>query len=254
MSSVWSIGANAGSAWRPPSVNELYSNGVHHGTAQYEIGNPLLSRERSYSLDATVKHFGEHSRGEVSTYQTWFTGFISLLPEAQPTLTLRGLFPTFRYMQSDAVLRGVEAMVEQEFLRVFSAGVSLSIVRGEQRSNGDPLYQMPADRVRSWLHVHLPDVGILEDPDVQLGVQAVAKQTRVPASGDYLAAPSGYLLVDAECGAALIVSGTRVRVNASVRNLFNVSYRDYLSRFRYFVDDPGRNVVLRLQIPFGSTN
>ena len=34
-------------------------------------------------------------------------------------------------------------------------------------------------------------------------------------------------------------------------NLFNTTYRDYLSRFRYFIDDPGRNVVLRLRVPLG---
>ena len=253
MSPSWSIGANAGSAWRPPGVSELYSNGVHHGTAQYEIGNPALTRERSISLDATAKHYGEHSRLEVSIYQSWFAGFISLLPEAQPTLTLRGLFPTFRYVQADAVLRGIEGMLEQEFLHVFSAGISFSIVRGKRSRDNDPLYQMPADRGRVWIHVHLPDAGFVEDPDVQVGVQAVAEQTRVPSTSDYLAAPAGYLLVDAECGGAITVAGARVRINASVRNVFNVSYRDYLSRFRYFVDNPGRDIVLRLQIPFGST-
>jgi len=36
-----------------------------------------------------------------------------------------------------------------------------------------------------------------------------------------------------------------------VHNLFNKRYRDYLSRFRYFTDDPGRNVTISLSVPFG---
>jgi iron complex outermembrane receptor protein len=42
-----------------------------------------------------------------------------------------------------------------------------------------------------------------------------------------------------------------VRLSLGVRNLFNVSYRDYLSRYRYFIDDAGRDFVLRLHVPFG---
>jgi iron complex outermembrane receptor protein len=36
-----------------------------------------------------------------------------------------------------------------------------------------------------------------------------------------------------------------------VDNHFDVRYRDYLSRFRFFADEPGRNVSLRVSVPFG---
>jgi iron complex outermembrane recepter protein len=35
-----------------------------------------------------------------------------------------------------------------------------------------------------------------------------------------------------------------------VTNLTNVSYRDYLNRFRYYMDDLGRNISLRVMVPF----
>jgi len=45
---AWSLAANLGTAWRPPGVNELYNFGVHHGTAQFETGNPNLSGEHQF--------------------------------------------------------------------------------------------------------------------------------------------------------------------------------------------------------------
>jgi iron complex outermembrane receptor protein len=41
-----------------------------------------------------------------------------------------------------------------------------------------------------------------------------------------------------------------IDVNLSVTNLTNVSYRDYLNRFRYYMNDLDRNVVLRATMPF----
>jgi iron complex outermembrane receptor protein len=53
-------------------------------------------------------------------------------------------------------------------------------------------------------------------------------------------------------GATLHMGTTPVQLNLSVQNLLDTAYRDYLSRFRYFIDEPGRSVVLRLQVPIGS--
>jgi iron complex outermembrane receptor protein len=39
-------------------------------------------------------------------------------------------------------------------------------------------------------------------------------------------------------------------LSVSVANALGVRYRDYLSRYRLFVDDPGRDVVVRLSFPF----
>ena len=51
--------------------------------------------------------------------------------------------------------------------------------------------------------------------------------------------------------ALAFASNTGGRVTLSVENVLNTAYRDYLSRFRYFSDHPGRNVVVRLRVPFG---
>jgi iron complex outermembrane receptor protein len=88
-----------------------------------------------------------------------------------------------------------------------------------------------------------------------IGVDAryVTKQTRIPANFDAIdhpRPPEEYFLLDASIGTSLQFKKQTVNVSLSVDNLLNAKYRDYLDAFRYFIDQPGRNIVLRLNIPF----
>ncbi len=247
----WSAAVNVGTAWRPPSINELYSDGVHHGTAQYEIGDPLLRPERSLSIDGTFTCDFNVVHAEVSAYANAITDFIMLVPDTRPTLTLRGAFPTFRYGQTDALLTGGEISVLYQVTEDVRVSGSTAIVRGGNRSTGEPLIHMPADRWRAAVHVHLPAPAWMSGTFAELSILAVPRQTRVPSMADYAPPPPGYVLVNLDAGSEMALLSTIMHIGLSIRNLFDVAYRDYLSRFRYFIDDPGRDIVLRLQIPFG---
>ncbi len=248
---TWSLGANVGSAWRPPSLNELYSNGVHHGTAQFEIGDLGLHSERSFNVDATLRHVSARSRFELSAYRNRMNDFIFLYPVPEPTLTVRGAFPTFRYQQANARLHGLEGAFEHRIAPFLQLGVSASLVRGDNLDDETPLYLMPADRARFDVDFALPEFGAFTASEVELITTLVRRQTRYPANADYADPPPGYALFEVNVSTQVKLSRQILRFNLSVRNLFDVSYRDYLSRFRYFIDDPGRDVVLRVQMPFG---
>ncbi|MEM8489099.1 MAG: TonB-dependent receptor, partial [Bacteroidota bacterium] len=244
----WSFGANLGTGWRPPSVNELYNFGVHHGTAQFLIGDPDLSTERSVGIDATLRHDSEHSRFEFSAYYNNFDGFIFLFPDLQPRVTIRGTFPTFRYSQADAVLRGFETSFEQDVASWLTLGTQLSVVRADNRETNEPLINMPSDRASFSAEFRLPDRKRMRATHFSLESNLVRKQTRVPANVDYMPPPDGYALFNAGFSSTLLFSDAPVRVNLSVQNVLNTGYRDYLSRFRYFIDDPGRSLVFRMQV------
>ena len=51
-------------------------------------------------------------------------------------------------------------------------------------------------------------------------------------------------------GTTFEVSGQPFRLQVEIRNLGNEVYRDYLSRLRYYADEPGLQGFLRLQMPF----
>ena len=248
---AWSLASNLGTAWRPPSVNELYSYGVHHGTAQFEIGNSEMGAERTVSLDATLRHVSRRVELEVSAYANRMQGYVHLYPSQEPTVTIRGVFPTFTFRQTNAFLRGVDGLAAYRLGRL-RLEVSGALVRGTDQEADTPLLYLPADRAGLSGEITLPDVGVLHGSRLRLGSTFVRKQTQVPPGQvDYGRVPDGYTLVSAGYNADLYVGGVDVQFGLSVENLFNTAYRDYLSRYRYFADDPGRNVVLRLQVPFG---
>ncbi|MGI9176188.1 MAG: TonB-dependent receptor [Rhodothermales bacterium] len=249
---AWSLASNLGTAWRPPSVNELYSYGVHHGTAQFETGNSEMGAERTVSLDATLRHVGRRAELEVSAYANRMAGYIYLYPSQEPTVTIRGVFPTFAFRQTDAFLRGLDGLAAYRLGRL-RLEVSGSLVRGTDQEADVPLLYMPADRVGLSGEFTLPDVGALHGSRLRLGSTFVREQTEVPPGQvDYGRVPEGYALLSVGYNADLYIGGMDVQLGLSVENLLDTAYRDYLSRYRYFADDPGRNVVFRVQIPLGA--
>jgi iron complex outermembrane receptor protein len=247
----WSIATNIGTAWRPPGVNELYSNGVHHGTAQMEIGDPDLTTEKSFNVDATLRNIGGRSHLEFSVYRNRIDDFMLLFPEPEPTLTIRGAFPTFSYRQTDALLRGFDLTFDYRLTGLYRFGLRGSLVRGDDLGADEPLIYMPSDRL-TWLNgFDLPSACLLHDLSFELSTLLVRRQTRFPEGADYADPPPGYTLFDLDLRGKLDFGRSHVSLNLSVKNLFNVAYRDYLSRFRYFIDEPGRTILFKTQIPIG---
>ncbi|HSN62177.1 MAG TPA: hypothetical protein VLR49_14655, partial [Ferruginibacter sp.] len=81
----------------------------------------------------------------------------------------------------------------------------------------------------------------------------VLRQTRVPDEKterqDYKDAPGAYGLFNAIAGTTFLIGKIPVTFNLAVRNLLNNAYRDYLNSMRYFTDETGRNIQLRIKIP-----
>jgi iron complex outermembrane receptor protein len=250
----WSIGGNLGTAFRPPSVNELYSYGVHHGTAEFEIGDPNLKNERSFEIDATLRHSSEKGRAELSIYNNYMQNFIFLFPNPVPVLTLRGAFPSFSYRQANSVLRGVDGSFEYRVGNWYQIGATISLVRGQNLITNEPLIQMPPDRLKLTNTVYLSSSEHFKKPYVEISTTLVARQDRYPQNADYLPPPPGYVTADCALGGELIIGAQSLQFSVGVHNLFDLAYRDYLSRFRYYVDEPGRDIALRINVPFGKSD
>ncbi len=251
LSPTLAAAANVGRAWRPPGVNELYSHGVHHGTAQFEVGDTDLETESSVNTDLTLRYQGEHGRGELGFFRSQYDNYISLLPADDLVLTIRGAFPKFTYIQTNAVIQGVDGYLEYDLARYLDVYLSASLVRGRDTSKDRPLYQMPSTRLIAGLDFHLPTAGRLLEAGVGFEGRFVMRQNSFPRDIDYVDPPGGYSLFDVHMHGEFAVADQPVRMQFGVHNLFNNRYRDYLSRFRYFIDNPGRNVTFSLSVPFG---
>ena len=247
---TWSVSSNFGTAWRPPGVNEQFSNGVHHGTAQFELGDPNLESEKSYSADLTLRKATSKIYAQLSGYINYIDNYIFLRPEPEPVLTIRGSFPSFSYQSNNSLLRGFDGTIEYQLLRSLSLGVSASLLWGDNLDLDEPLIFMPSNRYKFTARYNLGSIGWMEDSYFEAGATYVAEQTRFPENLDFAPPPDGYALVDLEFGTRFNIGSQKLVVNLALKNAFDTVYRDYLSRFRYFIDAPGRNLITKVQIPF----
>ncbi|MBX7154539.1 MAG: TonB-dependent receptor [Bacteriodetes bacterium] len=252
LSQDFTIALNLSSGWRPPQVSELYSNDVHHGTAQFEIGTTSLLPERSYAADVSLHYNTDRTRTELSAYGNYINNYIFLLPDKDhPTVTIRGVFPTFYYTQANSVISGIDATAEYQFTPWIRGGLLGAIVRGNNVDSKEPLLNMPADRITVTLHLHTDDVWGFHEPFIEVRSNLVAQQTRYPVNVDLANPPRGYTLFSLQTGGTVPLLGTHIKATLEATNVFNTEYRDYLSRYRYFALNAGRNIILRITIPMG---
>lgn len=67
---------------------------------------------------------------------------------------------------------------------------------------------------------------------------------------DYIQSPPAYTLLGAEAGVEIHSKKQPIQLILSATNMMNVAYREYLNAFRYFSDEMGRNISLRVRLPF----
>jgi iron complex outermembrane receptor protein len=72
----WRFGVNLSRTERAPAAEELFANGPHAGTEAFELGDPMLAKERASSVEAILRGSGPGYSIEASVYHTWFSNFI----------------------------------------------------------------------------------------------------------------------------------------------------------------------------------
>jgi iron complex outermembrane receptor protein len=249
----FSLSFQLGVASRSPHVNELLSNGIHHGTATFEQGDPNLRIERSLSIQTRLLYENhEHTvKLELNGYGQRIRNFIFMAPQPNsPVLTNAGAFPRMVYQQTDAQLMGLDAIFSLQLMKSLSTDAQASVLRARDLTRSTWLILMPADRISNNIKYQFADGKRVSASYVSAEVQHVFKQTCVPnvASGitDYKSPPNAYSLFHLHASTTFNVGKHPLAVTISIRNLFNTAYRDYLNQFRYFIDEPGRNIQLRL--------
>lgn len=156
----WSLAANVSHNERAPSYFELYADGPHLASGQYEIGDAGLDKERANGVDAQLRwKAGRHSFS-VGAYYTRFSNFISLAStgdtrgvDGEPNPldadadgvadgSGEDILQEARFLAVPAVFKGLEA--EGRF-RVYERLGTLDLklrgdyVRATNRDSGEPL-------------------------------------------------------------------------------------------------------------------
>lgn len=241
------ISLNFGQSWRPPGVNEQYSDGVHHGAAAVELGDINLKQEevKQISLSVDMEVYGWRINGE--GYYKLFDNFINLNPILPPTLTIRGAFPTYRYQQSDAKMYGSDFQLSRNINSHLALSLRGSILRAEDEES-EFIQLMPADRYSTRLTWKPRDRKAFNQTQISLDWVHVMKQTRVDDGHDF-EPPDAYSLVNLSFTSKITAGSYTFDLGLSVNNALNTSYRDYLDRFRYYTNAMGRNIGIQLKLP-----
>ena len=231
-------------AFRAPGVNELFSYGVHHGAAAFEIGDPNLKGETAYNISLNTLLSPKNLQIELGVYHNYIQNFIYLRPmvnkgQAVYFTTVRGAFPGFSYEQIDAIFQGIDFQANYQITPKLAFQQKTSIVHAFNVSDKFKyLVNIPANR----FEYNLSYRWMKDKQYVSIGVIQVGEQTRVEPGSDYAAPPKAYEIVQANWGINL----KKIDLGIRISNALNTSYRDYLNRFRYYADDQGRNVSFRV--------
>lgn len=105
----WSVTSNLSHNERAPSYFELYANGAHVATGQFEVGNPNFDVERSNGIDAQLRWKNGQNSFSVGAYYTRFSNFIGLFNTGNEVLVDGDFLPEAQFSQVPATFKGLEA-------------------------------------------------------------------------------------------------------------------------------------------------
>ena len=106
----WSVTSNLSHNERAPSYFELYANGAHVATGQFEVGNANFDVERSNGIDAQLRWKNSLHSFSVGAYYTRFSNFIGLFNTGNDIEVEPGEFlPEAQFRAVPAVFKGLEA-------------------------------------------------------------------------------------------------------------------------------------------------
>lgn len=249
---------NVGLAWRAPEMNELYSNGVHHGEAVFQEGDVELHTEKAlkltwglqglhgrFSLDANL--FGHYIHDFIYNSPRYTTGEGGE-PVPIVKMLLTGAFPVYFYQQANGLFGGGDLTLGYGFTKQLHYEVRGEWMWAKNLTTGGYFPNIPPHRYSQRLEFS-HDMGNLHLVRAELNHTYVTKQTRFDPRQDLLPdSPPAYHLLGGEVSYTHPFRRLHVQYYVRGENLLNQLYKDYTNRLRFFAHDKGRNITVGIRI------
>lgn len=104
----WSLTSNLSHNERAPSYFELYANGAHVATGQFEVGNTNFKEEKSNGIDAQIRWKDAKNAFSLGVYYTRFSNFIGLFETGNLIGPIGEELPEAQFRAVPAVFKGLE--------------------------------------------------------------------------------------------------------------------------------------------------
>jgi iron complex outermembrane recepter protein len=233
---------------RPPTINERFSNGLHHGLALYEMGDMNLTQEYATRFLALYSYTRKQFSLSGQAMAQRMSNYIHTIPLIEPTLTIRGAFPTVQYTQRDARFLGWTLRGEFTPLEKWTLGASAQMLRVHiLPSNTTPAYT-PGDEYRMNIRY---EGKLSSNIKFFIAYQIISyqKQWRISNDMEILPPPSTARIHGVHLNGEYRHKKRQYQFGIAIDNLFNTRYRLYTDRMRYFHDALGRNIQIYFNIP-----
>lgn len=231
------LGATVSRTERAPNDVELFADGPHLATQQYEIGNPQLGTERGVSLEGSARWEAGPLAIGGSLYRFAFEDFIYLSPTGAE---LDGL-PVFATLQGDATFTGGEITASYAIGEAFGANWTIDGAADAVRAKLDDGGDLPRIPPLSAMAGVEADAGFVK---ARLEVRWADRQDRV---ADFELPTDGWTAVDLRTtwrlspGVELIVDGA---------NLTDEEIRYHASPLKDLAPMAGRGLRIGLKAGF----
>lgn len=258
-----SLQATTGRTFRAPAPNELFSDGLYHGSSALETGDSTLLPETAWNNQLSVNYFGNKDgrswQARAALFYNQLNNFITLVPTGEINLTIRGAFPSYMYVAQDAVFKGVELSGRYAWPKI-QLDANWNVVRALNTQTQSFLPFIPSDNGSLALSYNLIQKTAMEIA-VFTKANHVTKQIRgnnfIIANSnnepqelsDFSPAPNAYTLFNIGVTGKYYFHHSAIEWAVVVENIANTQYRNYMNRQRYFADEPGRNIKINLKIP-----
>jgi iron complex outermembrane receptor protein len=238
---------------RLPTAEELYANGPHLATFEFQIGDPNLISETGLTYDLSFRRTAGAVTGSLSLFRTDYRDFIFLSPSGTCALTDGtpvpctdpAAVPVFNYIQTDADFHGAEAHLDIDLYHQDPRHLTLEIggdtVQAEEHVSNDPLPRITPDRYSLGVHYRGPRLwGLVEG-------RRTRDQTRIAP----LETPTdGYTFLNLTVGWRLLAGGLVHDFILRGTNLTDELARNHISPLKDIVPLPGRDVGLSYRLTF----
>jgi iron complex outermembrane receptor protein len=260
----WFVGGTVARTERAPTAFELFSDGPHLATANYEVGDPTFDQEQALSFEISTRYNNGPLRFELNLFHVGFTDYIALVQrgdvlwldeasdtsgfapdETDPSIPADAeVLPVFAFAQQDATFSGGEISVAARLFEAggfaFTGDIALDYVRAEFDGGGNPPRIPPRSITLGFEAENAYWTGRVEAVDT-------AEQDRIAA---FETATDGYTFLNASLALRPGGDAGAWSVRLDGRNLTDEEGRVHASFLKDELPLPGRNVRVALTAEF----
>jgi len=236
-------------AYRAPHFSELFSNGVHHGTNRYEIGNINLDIEKANQIDLKYQWANDHFGVVLNPFFQDISNFISITP----TDSFQNNYRKYNYMQYESVtMTGVEMNLHYHPHQLHNLHLeqSYSFLQTTNKDDQYGLAMVPANSIKTKIlfdFAEYENIAKYKFSYISLYHTYKFKQENF---AQYEELTKSYNVLNFSLGLKL---NKKLDCRLGINNLLNEEYSPHTSRIRGVaggVPDPGRFYTIDLRYDF----